>query len=126
MYTNAPSSPVPIPFFISWYAGPDGENIAQESNGWQGQNFIRWRNDEYDAKFEELEAATDLDAATQILIELNDIIIADRALIPLVNRSIDTYAFSLDLREEPLELGPFHDLTYWNIANWNYKDGVEV
>jgi peptide/nickel transport system substrate-binding protein len=126
MYTNAPSSPVPIPFFISWYAGPNGENIAQESNGWQGQNFIRWRNDEYDAKFEELQSSTDLDTATQLLIDLNDIIIADRALIPLVNRSIDTYAFSLDLREEPLQLGPFHDLTYWNIANWNYKDGVEV
>ena len=126
MYTNAPSSPVPIPFFISWYAGPNGSNVAQKSNGWQGQNFSRWINEEYDAKFEELQSATDLDTATQLLIDLNDIVIADRAVIPLVNRSIDTYAFSLDLREEPLELGPFHDLTYWNIANWNYKDGVEV
>jgi peptide/nickel transport system substrate-binding protein len=126
MYTNSPSSPVPVSFLTSWYAGPDRENIAQKSNQWQGQNYQRYVNEEFDAKFEELQVTTDLEAATQLLIDLNDLVINDRAVVPLVNRSVDTYAFSVDLRPEPLELGPFHDLTYWNIANWNFVDGVEA
>lgn len=126
MYTNSPSSPVPVSFLVSWYAGPNRENIAQKSNQWQGQNNQRWVNEEYDAKFEELQVTTDLDAASQLLIELNDIVIFDRAVIPLVNRSVDTFAYSTQLRYENLRLGPFHDLTYWNIANWNFADGVEA
>jgi peptide/nickel transport system substrate-binding protein len=126
MYTNSPSSPVPISFLVSWYAGPDGVNIAQKSNGWQAQNYQRWANADFDAKFEELQATTDMETATRLMIEMNDLVIADRAVVPLVNRSADTYAFSNDLREETLEIGPFHDLTYWNVANWNFKDGVEV
>jgi peptide/nickel transport system substrate-binding protein len=126
MYTNSPSSPVPVSFLTSWYAGENGENIAQKSNQWQGQNYQRWMSEEFDAKFEELQVTTDFDAASQLLIELNDIVIADRAVIPLVNRSVDTYAYSNMLRAENLELGPLHDLTYWNIANWNFADGVEV
>jgi hypothetical protein len=64
-----------------------------------------------------------LDVATQLLIKLNDLVIADRAVIPLVNRAVETAAYSNDLRTEPLQHGPFNDLVYWNIANWNYKDG---
>jgi peptide/nickel transport system substrate-binding protein len=126
MYTNSPSSPVPVSFLTSWYAGPDGVNIAQKSNQWQGQNYQRYVSEEFDAKFKELQVTTDIDAASQLLIDLNDIVINDVAVIPLVNRSVDTYAYSNLLRAENLELGPFHDLTYWNVANWNFADGVEV
>lgn len=125
MYTNNPSSPVPVSFLVSWYAGKDGANIAQKSNSWQGQNYQRWVNEDFDAKFEELQVATSLEAASELLIELNDIIINDVAVIPLVNRSIDTFAYSTMLREENLELGPFHEINYWNIANWNFADDVE-
>ena len=65
MYTNNPGSPVPISWFVSWYAGPDGSNIAQKSNGWQGQNYQRWINPEWDALFESLQAETDLEAAAR-------------------------------------------------------------
>jgi len=126
MYTNSPSSPVPVSFLVSWYGGEDGANIAQKSNGWQGQNFQRWISEDFDAKFEELQVTTDIDAASALLIELNDTVINDQAVIPLVNRSVDTFAYSVKLRVENLELGPFHDLTYWNIANWNFADGVEA
>lgn len=125
MYTNNPSSPVPVTFLVTWYAGENGSNIAQKENDWQGQNYQRWVNDEFDEKYRELQAAADLDTASELLIELNDIIINDTALIPLVNRSIDTLAHSVNLREENLALGPFHEVNYWNIANWNFADGVE-
>jgi peptide/nickel transport system substrate-binding protein len=125
MYTNNPSSPVPVSFLVSWYGGPDGSNVAQKSNEWQGQNYQRWMNEEFDAKFEELQVSADLEVASQLLIELNDIVINNVAVIPLVNRSIDTFAYSKMLRLENLRLGAFHEVNYWNIANWNLADGVE-
>ena len=125
MFTNNPSSPVPVSFLVSWFAGKDGANIAQKSNEWQGQNYQRWVHEEYDAKFEALQQAADLESASQLLIELNDILIDNVVVIPLVNRSIDTFAYSKMLREENLKLGAFHEINYWNIANWNFADGVE-
>jgi len=125
MFTNNPSSPVPVTFLVSWFGGENGSNVAQKSNSWQGQNYQRWINEEFDDKFRQLQGATDLDEASKLLIELNDIVINDRAVIPLVNRSIDTFAYSVLLREENLGLGPFHEINYWNIANWNFADGAE-
>ena len=59
MYTNNPSSPIPASFFTSWYAGPDSGNIAQKSNAWQGQNYQRYINPEFDALYEELVVQTE-------------------------------------------------------------------
>ena len=125
MYTNNPSSPIPMSFVVSWYAGPNGENIAQKENSWQGQNYNRWANADYDAKFEELQKTTDFEAASALLIELNDMLIENVVVIPEVNRSVDTYAVSTRLRKENCVLGPLNDLVYWNIVNWNLADGQE-
>ena len=122
MYTDNPTSPVPSSYLLAWYAGEDRSNVAQRSNAWQGQNYVRYVNDEFDARFEELLVETDMDRASELLIEMNDILINDVAVIPLVNRSVSTYAHSHELRAENLVLGPFHDVTYWNIANWNFAD----
>src|SRR5699024_900049 len=100
MYTSNPPSPVPVTFLVTWYAGEDGSNVAQKENDWQGQNYQRWINEEFDAKYEALQAAADLDEASELLIQRNDIVINDAAVIPLVNRSIDTFAYSTLLREE--------------------------
>ncbi len=128
MYTNSPASPVPLSWWVSWYAG-DGDsldNVAQKANQWQGQNYQRWVNEDWDKMYEQLEVETDMDAAAQLMIKMNDMLIEEVVIIPLVNRSVDTFAYSVNLRLENLELGPFHDLTYWNIANWNFADGVEA
>src|SRR5680860_392741 len=118
MYTNNPSSPVPVSYMIGWYAGPDGENIAQESNGWQGQNNQRYNNPDYDALYEELLTLTDIEQANATLIAMNDILVNDVAVIPEVNRAADKYAISSDLNNENVALGSF-EYNYWNIANWN-------
>jgi peptide/nickel transport system substrate-binding protein len=119
MFTNEATSSVPIAYMQDWYSGTDRNNVAQASNSWQGTNRQRWVNEEYDATFEELQGATDLEQAFNLLIELNDIVIADRATIPLVNRSADTYAISNRLRPENIALGAGFEYNYWNIANWN-------
>ena len=118
MYTNNPASPIPASFFLSWYAGKDGNNIAQKSNAWQGQNYQRYNNPEFDALYDELVTLTDLEAAGQKLIEMNDTLINDVAIIPEVNRPADTYAISKTLNNDNVALGVGFELNYWNVANW--------
>lgn len=118
MYTNNPSTPIPASFFLSWYAGPDGSNIAQESNAWQGQNYQRYNNPDFDALYDELLAMTTLEEAAAQLIEMNDVLINDVVIIPEVNRPSDTYAISQTLVPENVALGVGFELSYWNIANW--------
>jgi peptide/nickel transport system substrate-binding protein len=118
MYTNNPVSPIPTTFFTSWYAGPDGENIAQKSNDWQGQNFQRYNNPEFDQLYDDLLTMTDPEQAYEQLIAMNDTLINDVVIIPEVNRAADTYAISNDLNDANVAIGPF-EINYWNIANWN-------
>ncbi len=121
MYTNNSTSSIPIAYMSDWYAGPDGRNIAQAENEWTGGNRQRWVNAEYDAAFEALQEATSLEEASELLIQMNDLIINDRALVPLVNRAADAYAISNTLYEENVALGVGFEYNYWNIANWSRK-----
>jgi peptide/nickel transport system substrate-binding protein len=118
MYTNNPVSPVPTSFFTTWYAGEDRYNIAQESNGWSGQNVQRWVNEEFDATYDALTTETSLEAANEKLIALNDILISEVVVIPEVNRPADTYAISQRLNNDNVALGVGYELSYWNVANW--------
>ena len=120
MYTTGPTTPVPVDYMLTWYAGPEGENIAQASNDWSGQNYGRYQNAEYDELFEQVRLETDLERAAELFIQLNDILINDVAVVPLVNRAADKYAISTTLRDENVALSPF-EYNYWNIANWNRK-----
>ena len=121
MYTNNSTSSIPIAYMGDWYAGPDGANIAQASNKWTGGNRIRWVNADYDAAYEALLVAITLEEASELLITMNDLVIADVAAVPLVNRSADTYAISKTLYEENVALGAGLEYNYWNVANWNRK-----
>jgi len=118
MYTNNASTPIPVAYMISWYAGPDGQNIAQKSNSWNGQNYSRFSNADYDKLFEQVRLETDIEKAAQLFIQLNDIVINEVAVVPLVNRAADKYAISNTLRDENVALSSF-EYDYWNIANWN-------
>lgn len=124
LWTNGPYSPIPITWMNRWYAGPDGENIAQLANDWQRDNTQRYSSPEYDAMYEKLLGETDEDAAIEQLIALNDHLIADVVQIPIVNRSVGTYALSNRIRNENLANGPSFVLPFWNLANWNLNEGV--
>jgi peptide/nickel transport system substrate-binding protein len=120
MYTNNSTTPIPVAYMIGWYAGPDGENVAQMENDWNGQNYTRFQNAEYDELFDQVRLETDIAKAAEMFVRLNDIIIEEVAVIPLVNRAADKYAISNTLYDENVALSDF-DLNYWNIANWNRK-----
>ena len=116
---NGPTSPIPTAYLSSWYAGPDGENIAQAENDWQRDNTSRWQNADYDALFEGLLRETDVEAANENLIALNDLVIENVVSIPLVQRTDAPYALSNRMRPENVAIGPRFAISTWNIANWN-------
>ena len=127
MYTNNPGTPFPIAYMQSWYAGPDGANIAQRANNWSAQNYQRYNNPEFDALYDQVKLETDLELAATLLIQMNDILINDVVVVPLVNRAADKYATSTTLvhgddenglPQDNVAVSPYEG-NYWNIANWN-------
>ena len=120
MYTNNSTTPIPVAYMIGWFAGPDGENVAQKANDWNGQNYCRFQNADYDKIFDAVRLETDIAKAAEMFIQLNDIIIDEVAVIPLVNRAADKYAISTTLEGENIGVSDF-EVNYWNIANWNRK-----
>jgi len=118
MYTSGAGSPIPTSFMLNWYAGPDGSNISQKSNGWAGVNSSRWVNADYDAAFDELGKVTTFEEANTLLIKMNDIVIDNVALIPQVNRAAAKSAIINTLVSDNVAASAFEPYEYWNMANW--------
>jgi integrase len=85
MWTNNPTSPVPASYFAQWRAGENRENIAQESNGWSGQNVQRWVNEEFDEIVAEARSVDDEEERWAMYHEANRIQIEDGAAIYIYN-----------------------------------------
>jgi peptide/nickel transport system substrate-binding protein len=124
MYQSVPSNPTPISYMEGWYAGADNENIAQASNQWQGQNYNRWANEEFDALLDAARVEPDPEKLADLFIQMNDILITNYVTLPLVVVGGRT-GIGNRLNRENLALGPF-SYNYWNIANWNLAEGAEV
>ncbi len=134
MYTNNPSNPTPIDYLNGWYSGKDGDNVAQAANGWNGQDSQRYVNPDYDAIFDRLRAGevTDITEVQQMLIQLNDILINDYVVVPLVRRAADKYCMHNSLlhgddpktAEDNVAVSAF-ELNLWNVANWNRSVPVD-
>ena len=117
MHQTGAGAPTPISFMENWYAGPNGENVAQAENDWSGQNTQRYSNAEYDALIEQMRTETDPEVLTDLFIQANDILVNDVAVIPLVQVA-EKAAAATWLNEANFGFGPF-GYNYWNIANWN-------
>jgi peptide/nickel transport system substrate-binding protein len=123
MLQSVPNSPRPMQSMETWYAGPDKANIAQKSNDWTGQNTSRWASEEYDAAYEAARVAIDPQGLADRFIEMNDLLIHNNVVVPLVITG-EPRGVSLRLRHENIALAPFSG-DYWNIANWNLAEGQE-
>ena len=118
MYTNNASSPYPQLYMSSYYAGPNGSNINQKENDWAPGNACRWSNAEYDATYESLAAETDPEKAAESFIKLNDLVIDNVVVIPLVQRAAESFAITNNMNPDNFA-GSSWEVLYWNIANWN-------
>lgn len=121
VWSSGPPSAIPVSWLSKWYAGPNGENIAQSSNGWAKPNSQRWQDPDYDALYEQLLTAGSLEEAQGLLIAINDHVIAEVAFIPIILRPFFN-AVSIRLREENIGNENGFASPYWNIANWNLAD----
>lgn len=121
MSTANIDSPFPLSYMNRWYAGPDNANVAQRANNWSGQNLQRYVNPEYDALFEQVVTETDPQASAELFIRMNDILVEEQVVIPLVQRAAEKLAVGSRLRTDNIAAGPF-ETVYWNIANWNASE----
>ena len=117
MFTSGVGAPPPVAFMVRFYAGPNNEEIAQQENGWAGRNFLRWKNEEYDALYEQAQTESDPERQAELFIQMNDIVINENAVIPLVSPG-NKQAYNRTINIDNIAVGPF-EFDYWNIANWN-------
>jgi peptide/nickel transport system substrate-binding protein len=108
MYNTNMGAPDPELFmrrFVSW-------EVAAKDNKWQGRNVTRWRNAEYDDTFKAAEGELDPVKRAALFIKLNDMVVADPAVIPVVYRPT-VGAISHKLKAT---------LSGWDNSFWNLKD----
>src|SRR6516164_1047087 len=109
MYTTNLAAPDPESFmrqFVSW-------EIAAKANKWQGRNIVRWRNEEYDRAFQAAEGELDPVKRAALFIQMNDLVVDDVAVIPVVYR-LGVSAMSRQLRAN---LSGW-DNALWDLRNW--------
>jgi peptide/nickel transport system substrate-binding protein len=91
------------------------EQIPQEDNDWSaGLNVERWCNAEYDAFYQQVATEIDPDERQRIFIQMNDLLIEDVVMIPLVHTA-EVQGVSATLAG--IELTPW-DMNTWNIKDW--------
>jgi peptide/nickel transport system substrate-binding protein len=96
--------------FCSW-------EIAAKANKWQGRNLSRWRNDEYDAIYRTASRELDPVKRAALFIRMNELVVENRAVIPLVNRpEIGAAAQRLQMTLSGW------DSHLWLLQDW-YRDG---
>ncbi len=111
-YSNGMNAPDPEVFlrqFCSW-------EVATKENKWQGRNITRWRNQEYDDIHKAAQVELDPIKRAAMLIKLNELVINNVVVIPLVMRP-GTAGVGNGLM---LELTGWDNNT-WDLANW-YRD----
>jgi len=113
MYAAFRSTPDPTQLmesFVSW-------EVASKANRWQGANEARWRSDTYDRLFRRAEVELDPIKRAAIYIQMNDLLIQDAVVIPIVRRA-RVAASSRRLRR--VELGPWGP-ELGNLGSWRYS-----
>jgi peptide/nickel transport system substrate-binding protein len=113
MYTTTMTQPDPEIFmlqFTSWEA-------ATKENKWSGRNITRWRSEDYDKVYRAAEGELDSVKRAALFIRMNDLVIQNVVVIPVVGRP-RVRAISTRLR---LEQSAW-DSDFWNLQNW-YREG---
>ena len=110
MYATGNRSPDPGAYMKSWTCA----ERAQKANNWTGLNKERWCDPAYDALYQQSTQETDPEKRRQLFIRMNDMLVNDQVVIPLV-RQADISGVSNTL--EGVTLTPW-DADLWNIKDW--------
>lgn len=89
--------------------------IPQKANGWSsGLNIERWCSPEYDHLYQQSTTELDPEKRRQIFIRMNDMLIEDVVMIPLVHLA---FVQGINRTIEGVDLTPW-DASTWNISDW--------
>jgi peptide/nickel transport system substrate-binding protein len=110
MYNTTMTAPDPQYFmnqFCSW-------EVSQKANKWQGRNVTRFKSDEYDRTYKAADSEVDPVKRAALFIKMNDIVIANVVVIPVLWRSgvsgASNALMGLDLTG--------WDSTFWRLPYW--------
>ena len=109
MYTTFMLQPDPQLFmnqFVSW-------QVATKDNKWQARNISRWQNKEYDEIYRQAEQELDAVKRAAMYIKLNDMVVGDNHILPVVYRPRVT---ALKSSMTAHLSGWDNDL--WQLASW--------
>jgi peptide/nickel transport system substrate-binding protein len=111
MYTNGPSDTDPVSYLEGWTC----KNVNSAANQWNAGNDGRYCSEAYDALYDQYVKSLDPAERVALAIQLNDTLINDVAVIPLINRFTPNGVLN-ELK------GPTYntfDSSIWNIASWS-------
>jgi peptide/nickel transport system substrate-binding protein len=110
MYTNDFSGTDPESYLNNWRC----DEISDESNQWLGNNDNRWCDPAYEELLAQLAVTARLEDRAELAKQLNDMLMQNYVMIPLINRgSPSAHANSL----LGVRLNAW-DSELWNIADW--------
>jgi peptide/nickel transport system substrate-binding protein len=115
MFTNNYEQPDPTNYLCSWSTS----EIAQKSTEWRGNNYERFSNPEYDQLCEQLRKETDEAKRKELVLKMNDILMDDVVIIPLVARP--QVASGINKNLKGVNPNPW-DSEMWNIADWTMTE----
>jgi peptide/nickel transport system substrate-binding protein len=109
MYSTGPQQPDPAVFLRRLLSS----EVSTKANKWQGRNVARWQNTEYDDTYKAAEVELDPVKRAALLIKLNELVVGDHAVIPIVARPL-VAALKHKL---VAELSGWDNDT-WELASW--------
>ena len=110
LFATGNTNPDPGSYMKTYTCG----EIAQQANNWSKKNYARYCNPAYDALWQQSTGALDPAVRQNLFIQMNDLLINEAAVLPLVHRAD---ASGVSQRLVGVELTPW-DLTTWNVAAW--------
>jgi peptide/nickel transport system substrate-binding protein len=111
MYTNTFDGTDPEAYMGNWVC----EEISGPENQWLGNNIPRWCSEEYNALVEQMAETADLETRAELAKQMNDILMQNYVMIPLVTRG-DVSAVHNTLLGVRFNVW---DSELWNIADWS-------
>ncbi|NES83381.1 MAG: peptide ABC transporter substrate-binding protein [Moorea sp. SIO2B7] len=110
MFTTSNGSPDPGNYMKRYTCS----EIAKGANNWSKDNYSRYCNPDYDSLWEKSTKELDPEKRRQMFIEMNDMLVNDVIVMPIVHRA-DVVGVSNKI--VGVELTPW-DRNTWNIADW--------
>ena len=114
MYTSGNTSPDPGSYMKTYTC----DEIPQKYNNWVGRNHSRYCSPEYDRLWQQSTKELDPEKRRQLFIQMNDLLVNEAVVIPLVHRA---NVVGVSKRITGVELTPW-DLRTWNIGDWRRSE----